>query len=140
MERVSAHDSLPNQAYQTSHSNECNVVIIAACIPTLRPLLLVIFKRPGRNQYLQRKPFGPSSSSRDRPRRVGRISAPTSDSTTAIGHADNEDSWIELGSDQHSSHNNHDIRQTLEVDVTSQKSTANPAEEDMFRMAGRNAV
>lgn len=121
MERVSTQDHFANSAYQTLYSNECNVVIIAACIPTLRPLLLIIFKRPGRNNYIHRKSFDPSSGSRDRPNRIGRIVAPVSDSTTAIGYAANEDSWIELGPNQHSSHQNGNIRQTLEVDVTSQQ-------------------
>ena len=44
-----------------------------------------------------------------------------SDSTTAIGHAGVEDSWIELGPDQRSSHDNRDIRQTVEFDVSSYK-------------------
>ena len=109
-------------------------------MPTLRPLFLVLFKRPGRNNYLQRKYYDPSSGSRDRPNRVGRISAPISNSTTAIGHAGNEDSWIELGPDQHDSHGNSDIRQTLEVDVISHKKKRSLEEENMFPIAGRNAL
>ena len=30
---------------------EMNVIIIAACIPTLRPLFLVLFKRPGADNF-----------------------------------------------------------------------------------------
>lgn len=30
---------------------EMNVIIIAACIPTLRPVYLVLFNRPGANQF-----------------------------------------------------------------------------------------
>ncbi|KAI4127518.1 MAG: hypothetical protein LQ338_003176 [Usnochroma carphineum] len=33
---------------------EVNVIIIAACIPTLRPLFLVVFKRAGAEAYLKR--------------------------------------------------------------------------------------
>lgn len=31
---------------------EMNIIIIAACIPTLRPLFLILFNRPGAAQYL----------------------------------------------------------------------------------------
>lgn len=43
------------------HSNEVNVVMIAACIPTLRPLFLVIFNRPGGTPY-RKRPYHDSSS------------------------------------------------------------------------------
>ena len=33
------------------YSIEMNVIIIAACIPTLRPLCLVLFRRPGASHY-----------------------------------------------------------------------------------------
>lgn len=33
-------------------ATEMNVVIIAACIPTLRPLYLIIFKQPGAEYYV----------------------------------------------------------------------------------------
>lgn len=82
---------------------------------------MVIFHRPGREIYLRHKSYDPSSGSRDRANRVGRITAPISDSTTAIRHVDDGGSWIELGSTQHSFHNNDGIRQTLEVDVTSHR-------------------
>ena len=135
MERVRTLNYFANQAYKMFSSNECNVVIIAACMPTLRPLFLIVFNRPGREIYLQRKSYGSSSRSRDRPNRVGRVSAPISDSTTAIGHADNEGSWIELGPDQHSSHRSGDIRQTLEVDVTSRRKAESLEEEDNVPIA-----
>ncbi|KAL8683155.1 MAG: hypothetical protein Q9186_000868 [Xanthomendoza sp. 1 TL-2023] len=32
---------------------EVNIIIIAACIPTLRPLFLVVFKRPGASAFLK---------------------------------------------------------------------------------------
>jgi len=32
-----------------------NVIIIAACIPTLRPLFLVLFSRPGSEHYCERR-------------------------------------------------------------------------------------
>ena len=33
---------------------EVNIIIVAACIPTLRPLFLVIFKRPGATAFLKK--------------------------------------------------------------------------------------
>lgn len=140
MECVGAQYCSPNSAYQVSFRNESNVVIVAACIPTLRPLFLIIFKRPGWDNYRHRKSYDPSSGSRDRRNRVGRISAPISDSTTAIGYGETEGSWIELGPAQHSYHENGDIRQTLEFDVTSHKKTRALEEEDIFPMAGGNAL
>lgn len=122
------------------NANECNVVIIAACIPTLRPLFLIVFKRPGRDQYLQRKTKSPNSSSRNRPNRIGQVSAPISDSTTAIGHAEHDDNWIELNSAQHSTHKDGEIEQTLEFDVTSHKKTGVHEEEAMFSMTRGSAV
>ena len=112
------------------YSIECNIVIVAACIPTLRPLFLVIFRRPGRERYLNHGIHERSSGSRDRCKRIGRISVPISDSTTAIGHIDYEETWIELDIDHQSCHRHGGIRQTLEVDVTSHKTSLE--EEDMF--------
>ena len=37
-----------------SNSNEINVVMVAACIPTLRPLYLVVFNKPGGATYMKR--------------------------------------------------------------------------------------
>ena len=98
-------------------------MIIAACIPTLRPLFLVVFKRPGWENYRRRKFSGPSPGSHERQKRIDRSFGPTSESTTAIGHADNEGDWIELGPDQHSPRSNGDILQTREFDVESNKQT-----------------
>ncbi|MCJ1266696.1 hypothetical protein MMC22_006581 [Lobaria immixta] len=39
------------------NSNEINLVIWAACIPTLRPLFLVLFNRPGSDAYGVRKGY-----------------------------------------------------------------------------------
>lgn len=109
-------------------------------MPTLRPLFLIIFKRPGRNEYLHRKSYHPSSGGRERPNLAGRISAPVSDSTTAIGQSELEGDWIELGPDQHRSRKQGDIRQTLEFDVTSHKKKRSLEEENMFPMAGASAL
>ncbi len=42
---------LENCKLTNTHRIEMNVIIIAACIPTLRPLCLVIFKRPDGDAY-----------------------------------------------------------------------------------------
>ena len=99
-------------------------MIIAACIPTLRPLFLVLFKRPGWETYRRRRLSGPSSGSHERPKRIDRNFRPTSESTTAIGRTDNDGEWIELGPDEHSLRNNGQIRRTLEFDVTSHQNTS----------------
>ena len=114
--------------------------MIATCIPTLRPLFLIIFRRPGRDNYRRRQPFNQGSSSRDRHKRIGGISDPISDSTTAIGHADDQGSWIELGPDPPDSNTNSEILRTMEFDVTSHKSARRPGEEESFRIAGGNGV
>ncbi|KAL9613466.1 MAG: hypothetical protein Q9167_002012 [Letrouitia subvulpina] len=49
---------------------EVNVIIIATCIPTLRPLFLIIFKRDGAEAFLNKKSYQatPGDNSRSRPR------------------------------------------------------------------------
>ena len=49
-----------------THSVEINAIIIAACIPTLRPVYLVLFRKPGAEFYSPRsKPSLRLSSERD---------------------------------------------------------------------------
>ena len=121
MECVSTHRYSANPADRITCRNECNTVILATCIATLRPLFLIIFKRPGWKNYQRRQPYNPTTSSRNRNKRTGRISNPTSDSKIAIGHADTEGSWSELGPNLHDAHNEGEIMQTLEFDVTSRE-------------------
>jgi len=101
--------------------NECGTVIIAACIPTLRPLYLIIFRRPGREVYRPnkrshtyahgvRKGYVRSGSRR-------RGWGGNSESTTAIGESNvqaEDTSWLEMG-DQKVGKG--DIRQTTDVEV-----------------------
>lgn len=49
---------------------EVNVIIIATCIPTLRPLFLIIFRRDGAEAFLNKKSYQttPRENSRSRPR------------------------------------------------------------------------
>ncbi|KAL9581759.1 MAG: hypothetical protein Q9212_003697 [Teloschistes hypoglaucus] len=62
---------------------EVNVIIIAACIPTLRPLFLVLFRRAGAEAYLKKSyQMTPKSNSGNRGR-VGR-SADETDSIRSI--------------------------------------------------------
>lgn len=60
---IPAHSNLPQDYARPScagkllmihllPSMEMNIIIIAACIPTLRPLFLILFNRPGAAQYL----------------------------------------------------------------------------------------
>lgn len=88
---------------------------------------------------MRRKSDQSRSTSRKQHNRIGRKAAPISESTTAIGHADNEGSWLELGPSLHDSHDG-DIRQTLEVDVTSHKRSSRLREEDLFPFSEGNAV
>ncbi|KAL8883168.1 MAG: hypothetical protein Q9192_007396 [Flavoplaca navasiana] len=41
-------------AYLLWNALEVNIIIVAACIPTLRPLFLVLFQRPGATAYLKK--------------------------------------------------------------------------------------
>ncbi|KAI4281031.1 MAG: hypothetical protein L6R38_003979 [Xanthoria sp. 2 TBL-2021] len=41
-------------AYLLWNALEVNIIIIAACIPTLRPLFLVVFQRPGATAFLKK--------------------------------------------------------------------------------------
>ena len=94
--------------------NETNVVILAASMPTLRPLFLVLFQRPGSENY-RGKSYGRSSRAGKwklsrTPRAVG-----GSDSTTAVGAKGGDDSWLELGPNQR----DNAISRTIDVDVSS---------------------
>ena len=46
-----SHCLAKTKAESLIRSIEMNVIIIAACIPTLRPIFLILFKRPGANQF-----------------------------------------------------------------------------------------
>ena len=119
MECVSTWDYYAEHVDRIPCRNECNTVIIAACIPTLRPLFLTTFRRPGWQKYQRRQRYNPETSDRNRNKRIRGISYPTSDSVTAIGHTESVGGWIELGSGPHDAHNDGQILQTLEFNVTS---------------------
>lgn len=59
MERVSNHTAGNKQVFVLANIQadghirriEMNVIIIAACIPTLRPIFLILFKRPGASNF-----------------------------------------------------------------------------------------
>lgn len=76
-------------------ANETHVIILAASIPTLRPLYLTVFNRPGGDHY-RNKDFG--QVSREGKTRTGRTAAPfgTSESTEVV-EAVKVDSRLELG-------------------------------------------
>ena len=94
--------------------NETNVVIIMACMPTLRPLFLVLFQRPGSENY---RVQSYERSSRAGKWKLSRTSGAVdvSDSTTAVGAIEGNDTWLELGPNQR----NNMISRTIELDVSS---------------------
>ena len=132
MECVSTQHHPADPADRIARRNECNTVIIATCIPTLRPLFLIIFRRPGRKSYQRRQIYSPDINSRIRNKQIRGTSNPLSDSTTAIGHDDKDISWIELGPGPDEAHNEGEILRTLEFDGTARKEGgANYSEESM---------
>ena len=95
-------------------ANETNVIILAASIPTLRPLYLTVFNRPGSEIY-RKNDFG--HTSRGGKMKTDRTGAPfgTDESTKAVRAVNCEDSRLELGHDRRDS----DIPEALELDVSS---------------------
>ena len=94
--------------------NEANVVIFAACIPTLRPLFLVLFRRPGSENYRVKGYGGSSRAGKSKLSRTpGTLGV--SDSTTAVGVIGGDDSWLELEPNQRKNK----ISRTIELDVSS---------------------
>ena len=104
--------------------NEINVVIFAACMPTLRPLFLVLFRRPGSENYRVKSSGGSSHAGRSK---LGRTfgAVGVSDSTTAVGVIGSDDNWLELGPNQRSN----EISRTIELDVSSYPKPTNIDEE-----------
>ena len=94
--------------------NEINVIIFAACMPTLRPLFLVLFRRPGSENYRVKSYGGSSRAGKWRLSRTSRAIG-VSDSTTAVGAIGGDDNWLELGPTQR----NNKISRTIELDVSS---------------------
>ena len=97
-------------------------MIVAACIPTLRPLYLVIFHRPGREAYIS--PKKGHAGSRAHPRRPAGIS----DSQTAIGNPLADDSWLEIPDGDDKTVDKRmwpgEITQTIELSVMSKQKSA----------------
>ena len=95
-------------------ANETNVIILAASIPTLRPLYLTVFNRPGSEHY-RNKDFG--QTSREGKIKIGRITAPfgTNESTEAAGAVNGDNSRLELGHSQRGP----DIHGTFDLDILS---------------------
>lgn len=94
-------------------ANETNVIILAASVPTLRPLYLTVFNRPGSEIY-RNKDFG--QISRGGKIKTGRTTAPfgISESTTAVGAVNGDDSRLELGQNQRVPN----IQAAFELDVS----------------------
>ena len=121
-------------------------MIVAACIPTLRPLYLIIFDRPGCEAYVSPKKGHPYNSSRTRPGRLAIVG----ESQTAIGIPHTNDNWLEIPDGDDNTANNRawtgDITRTIELSVTSkQKSGSAEASEGSIALLpptvpGGNAV
>ena len=121
-------------------------MIVAACIPTLRPPYLVIFDRPGCEAFVS-----PRKGHRYNSRRT-RQGRPTvvSESQTAIGIPHTDDNWLEISDGDDKTVNNRawpgDITRTIELSVTSkQKSGGAEASEGSIALLppavlGGNAV
>ena len=130
------------------HSNECNTIIISACIPTLRPLFLIVFKRPGYAIYVRSKRYEPTGAGGRRTPGSGRgrvVPAPSSDSTTAIGDAaaGGDETWLEAGDDEAGKvvAAKGGIRRTIELDVVSRMKRNSPDYDQFSREAvGEYAV
>ena len=123
------------------NANECGVVVIAACIPTLRPLFLIIFRRPGRHVYLDEHERSRTyvhgvrkGYLRSRSKEQG--TEGTYDSRTAIGDVSvqgGEENWLEMGI---KNGENNDIRQDIDVSIERRD---RKGEEDDHQVGGGRA-
>ena len=118
------------------NANECGVVVIAACIPTLRPLFLIIFRRPGRHVYLNERQQSRTYVHGGRKGYLRSQSKETYDSKIAIGGVSvqaADGSWLEMGVKNGI---NHDIRQDIDVSIERRD---RKGEEDDTRIGGGRA-
>jgi hypothetical protein len=118
------------------NANEANLVIIAACIPTLRPLFLLLFRHPESETYKGRT----YSHWKEGRTKLSSVSAPIGISdgstTTAVGPGESNDGWLELGPEQRGN----GIQQTIELDITSYKKPKNLDIESMPRQTVQGSV
>lgn len=102
------------------NSVEVNVVIMAACVPAMRPLYLILFRRPGAEHYggssRQKRSYQMHPSSHDNPRRGNKgphndlMSSDTAWNATTLRGTDGDgEGLVKQG--------NGTIRQTVEMDV-----------------------
>ncbi|KAL8987460.1 MAG: hypothetical protein Q9177_003327 [Variospora cf. flavescens] len=107
--------------------NEVFVLIVAACIPTLRPLFLALLKRPSSEAFRHHvKSYQSRSGSSHRARNTKMFAPPNE--WRVIGSGPTNKTWFDDASDsriipEHDSQ----IRQTIELDVTSQPKSPNSA-------------
>ena len=115
-------------------SNEINYVIIAACIPTLRPLFLIVFGRPGREAYLRR--YNHSGYHKE-PKKSYVTSSSLSESKVLESRmADN--SWLSNGGERHILPLG-DISQTVDMDVVYSRKREGGMEEVLHPEGERQA-
>ncbi len=115
-------------------ANETHVIILAASIPTLRPLYLILFNPPASEIY-RNKDFGQTSPKYKM--KLGRTNAPfgANESTTAVGAVDGDDIRLELGQNQRKA----DIHETFELEVSSYLKSRNMDEEHTLAQSARYA-
>lgn len=117
-------------------ANEINLVIIAACIPTLRPLFILRFHHPEIETYKS----GTCSHRREGRTKLSSVSAPIGISdgltTTAVGPGKGNDSWLALGPEQQRD----GIQQTIELDITIYKKPNDLDIESMSRQTVQGSV
>ncbi|KAL8871799.1 MAG: hypothetical protein Q9174_002447 [Haloplaca sp. 1 TL-2023] len=115
-----------------AHSIEMNVIIIAACIPTLRPLVLVLLGRPSASQY-RTGASRRSYSQHLRPNGSNILRNPASDQSGGLNRNKAFDSTTELHSMAANKNKPKTIIVDREVRVESGDSTGH-ADEDMKRV------
>ncbi|KAL6715885.1 hypothetical protein ACLMJK_006846 [Lecanora helva] len=97
-------------------------MFVGTCIPTLRPLFLIVAKRPGASLYKRSDPYQPSSDRPPGSNRAGQACALDNydeDSTTAIRYLSADEGWLEAGDDHQNGVTKGGIRRTIELDVVS---------------------
>ena len=141
MEKTSGSGILVHALTFLLRSVEINVVIIAACVPPIRPLYLILFHLPGAEYYggssRQKESHQRHASPRDQPRKktgpdTELMSLDTGWNATMLRGTDGDgDGLVEIGDGM--------IRQTVEMDVSfdSKRDSAN-VEEGRQRRSGEN--
>ncbi|KAI4182409.1 MAG: hypothetical protein LQ348_004851 [Seirophora lacunosa] len=108
------------------NANEIFALIVAACIPTLRPLFLIILKRPSSEAFRHHKKSHHSHSGSSHRAHNTKIFHPPNE-WRIIDSGPTNETWFDDASEsrivpEHDSR----IRQTIELNVTSQPKPPSP--------------